>query len=332
MAGWLIVVCLSLRSVEAATSNSSPDHLVWPPPPDPARIRYVESWTRPADMGFKQGFFRRFSNWVTGSRKGNEMFQTPFAVALDERGRMIMSDTATATVGFYDRVEKKWYQWREVGGTRFRSPVGVAKQDKVLYVADSELRQVLAFDLKGRLQFSIKEHISRPVGLCVASGRLWVADVGLQAVCVFDLKGNFLFQFGQRGAGPGEFNYPTHVAAGSDGRIFVTDALNGRIQVFDGEGKFLNVIGCLGDGMGCLARPKGLAVNSFGHVYVVDGLKDLFQIYSAQNRFLLAVGSSGASAGQFCMPAGVAAGTNQFIYVADSGNHRIQVFQYIDSP
>ena len=328
--GILVIGRALLSSAAAAPTNST--DLVWPPPPEPPRIRFVENLARPTDFGFKQSALRRFSNWLFGSQKGDVPFQAPFAIALDESGNLALTDMAFATVGCYERKEKKWYQWQEIGGVRFRSPVGVAKHGRTIFVADSELGVVLAFDLKARLQFIIDAPLKRPVGLCVTGDHLCVADPGLQAVCVFNLKGEFLFQFGRKGVGPGEFNYPTHVAADAAGKLYVTDALNGRIQVFDEQGKFQNTIGVLGDGLGCLSRPKGVAVNQLGHVYVADGLKDSLQIYSTQNQFLLVLGGSGANAGQFCMPSGVAAGTNCLVYVADSGNHRIQVFQYIGSP
>ena len=166
--------------------------------------------------------------------------------------------------------------------------------------------------------------------LTMATGdRLYVVDSQLNGVVVFDLQGKFVKQFGERGAGPGEFNFPTHVTADSQGFLWVTDSLNGRIQKFDRQGNYQGRIGSPGDSSGHFSRPKGAALDSLGRVYVVDGLFGNVQIFDPDGRLLLALGQAGSQAGEFWLPNGIAISRDNRIFVADSYNRRVQILKYV---
>lgn len=306
--------------------------LVWPPPPDEARIAYVRSISQPSDAGVKPALFRRISNWILGSRQGNDGLIRPFGLALDDAEDLCMTDTGANAVCCYDPTAKRWYRWVEAGGVRFVSPVAVAKKGKTLYVADSGASAIIAFDLDGKLLFRVTQGLSRPSGVAVSGEHLLVADVDAHCIDIFDLHGKFLSRFGTRGTDPGQFNFPTHVAADPHGDIYVTDSMNSRVEVFDGQGNFRQQIGGLGDGPGNFNRPKGVAVDGSGRVYVVDSMFCNVQIFDPAGRLLLDFGSPGSGAGEFCLPNAISIGRNNMIYIADSYNGRVQVFKYIGSP
>lgn len=315
----------------AAVAGSAPvaASLVWPSPPDKPRIAWLQSIVQPADLGTKTSSFGRFAHWVTGSEKGNEPIGKPFGIAMDENDGLCVTDTASNAVCYFDRVKKKWRRWDKLGKFQFISPVSVAKQKGNFYVADSGLGAVVVFNENSKLLFQITDKLERPTGLAITTGKLFIADSQRHSVICFDLAGHYLFEFGHRGAGPGEFNFPTHVAADADGNLFITDSLNNRIQVFSPDGRFKNQIGAIGDSLGQFSRPKGVAVDSFGHVYVVDALFDNVQVFDRDGRFLLNFGSAGTEPGEFWMPAGIAINRDNEIFIADSYNHRVQVFDYV---
>ena len=70
--------------------------------------------------------------------------------------------------------------------------------------------------------------------------RLYVGDSKAHVVHVFDEQGHKVASIGGLGAGPGQFNSPTHLALTPDGGIVVTDALNFRVEVF-GAGRPVHV-------------------------------------------------------------------------------------------
>ena len=306
--------------------------LIWPSPPEEPRIGFVQSIRRPVDVGVTVSGIGRLANWITGADKGNEQLVKPFGLFLDEKDNLCLTDTGANAVSYFDRTRKTWQRWTKVGAVRFVSPVAIAARSGLFYVADSGRASVVVFNLKGQLQQEITNHLARPSGLTIVQDRLVVADAQRHCVVSFDLTGRFLSEFGHRGSGDGEFNFPTHIAMGTAGRLFVTDSMNSRIQVFDDAGRFKSRIGAGGDAPGSFSRPKGVAVDSFGHVYVVDALFDNLQIFDAEGRFLLNLGESGSKPGQFWLPNGLAISRRNEIFIADSYNRRVQVLRYIGQP
>lgn len=303
--------------------------IVWPAPPDEPRIAFVQSVSGPSDFGVRPSAWKRFSNLATGGDRGKEKLVKPFGVALDEQDNLCLTDTGTGRVWFFDLARNRAQSWDKAGRFAFALPVAIAKRKGIFYVADSSLQKVIAFDIEGKFVRLFDREMTRPAGLAVSHEKLFVADTAAHHIAVFDLNGNFLSKFGRRGGGPGELNFPTHLAVDAQGRLLVTDSMNSRIQLFDPEGRLLGSIGNPGDGSGHFSRPKGVAADAYGHVYVVDAIFDNFQIFNSDGQFLLAVGAPGSDPGQFWLPAGIAIGRDQRIYVADSYNGRVQVFQYL---
>jgi DNA-binding beta-propeller fold protein YncE len=64
---------------------------------------------------------------------------------------------------------------------------------------------------------------------------------GRNRVIKFNARGEYLFEWGESGDGPGQFNQPHSLAMDSRGRLFVADRGNNRIQIFDQEGRFLDM-------------------------------------------------------------------------------------------
>ena len=306
--------------------------LVWPAPPDPPRLTYLRSITRPADLGIKTSGFKRFSQWLTGSQTGNETFVKPFGISFDENDNLCLTDTGANVVCYYDQGKKKWRRWEKLGNFRFIAPVAVAKRGESFFVADSGLGNVLAFDGNGKLWRQITNHLQRPAGLAFLNNQLFVADSQRHCIVVFDLQGLYKSEFGRRGNGQGEFNFPTHLAADRESHLLVTDSLNSRVQIFNAQGKFLGLLGALGDTPGHFSRPKGLAADSSGHVYVIDAIFDNIQVFDHAGQLLLNLGAAGSEPGEFWLPNGIAINHSNEIFVTDSYNHRIQVFKYIGSP
>jgi DNA-binding beta-propeller fold protein YncE len=319
--------CAAPQRVPPESATIAP--LVWPSPPDAPRIAFVRSILRPADLGIKFSAFSRFGRWLTGSQKGNELLIKPFGIALDENDNLCLTDTGANSVSFYDRGKKKWRSWDRIGAIRFSSPVAIAKANQTIYVADSALAAIMVFDEEGQLWAQITNHLERPSGLAILNQRLFVTDSQRHCVVIFDLNGTYQSEFGGRGTGPGQFNFPTHIAAGPEGKLLVTDSMNSRVQLLDSEGHSKGEIGSIGDSPGHFTRPKGVAVDSFAHVFVVDAVFDNIQIFDPSGTLLLNFGQAGSQPGSFWLPNGIAISRANEIFVTDSYNQRVQVFKYI---
>jgi hypothetical protein len=73
-------------------------------------------------------------------------------------------------------------------------------------------------------------------------GNVFVVDTGNARIVVFDWDGNHMFNLGNKGEGPGEFQVPTDVDFLSDHRILVADQGLRRINFFEASGKFIKSI------------------------------------------------------------------------------------------
>ena len=89
-------------------------------------------------------------------------------------------------------------------------------------------------------------------------------------------RGVFVRQWGGKGSGEGQFNYPWEVCV-SGGEVFVCDGFNHRVQVFGMDGRFVRQWGGKGSGEGQFDRPVGVCVSG-GEVFVCDGRNDRVQV------------------------------------------------------
>jgi DNA-binding beta-propeller fold protein YncE len=300
---------------------------VWPSPPEAARIRFAQFIGGPADLGIRPSGMRRLMRAIAGGEDGDRGMVRPYALAVDG-ARILVGDPGLHAIHLFDRDRRSYEFIATAGGEPLVSPVGVALDGGRIFVADSTRGSVFILDQEGRLNGTING-LQRPTGLAFdrAAKRLYVADTMDHRIVVFDRDGQRLFEFGTRGIGPGELNFPSHIFLAGD-RLLVNDNMNFRMQLFDLDGRFVSMFGTHGDGSGHFSQPKGVAVDSRGHIYVAGATIDRVQVFSPDGSFLLAFGSKGNGPGEFVMPTGVTIVEDR-IYVADSLNSRIQVFDYV---
>jgi DNA-binding beta-propeller fold protein YncE len=306
---------------------------VWPPPPEPARIRFIKSVDGASDWGVARSWWGRMVDTITGRHE--TQFVRPTGVA-ERDGVLYVADPGAQCVVVFDALRHKEQRITQVGDRTLVSPVAVTPgPGATVYVVDSWLRQVFQLDRMGNVLRTIaQEEMQRPSSIAydAVRHRLYVGDAKAHVVHVFDEQGNRISSLGKLGAEPGEFNSPTHRAVAPNGDVVVTDALNFRIEVFGTDGVFISQFGRIGDGSGNFAAPKGVAVDRAGHIYVADAMFDAVQVFEVSGRLLLGFGQQGNQAGQFWIPNGLYVGANDRLFVADAYNRRIQVFQIVDLP
>lgn len=313
-----------LASAQAPAASSP---LVWPAPPAPARIRFLQSLD-PMTMRGRPSVVARVWRAIVGGGDEPRMLQ-PYGIAIGPDGRVYVADTYGRAIHVYDVAKHKYATIRVDG----QSLIGLGLAGSRIFVTDSATGRLLCLNAKGRTVWTLgpKDGFERPAGLAVAGDRLYVVDTVRHRVVAVSLAGAVVGGFGSPGAGPGQFNFPTNIARGADGRLYVTDTMNFRVQIFSPDGQYLGAFGQLGDGSGDFDKPKGVAVDSGGHVYVVEGFNDVVQIFEETGQLLLAFGGSGAGDGQLWLPSGIAI-ANDLIYVADSANRRVEMFEYLKDP
>jgi sugar lactone lactonase YvrE len=164
---------------------------------------------------------------------------------------------------------------------------------------------------------------------------LYVSDVELDQVLVYDADSfKLLRRIGTTGHShelttPGDFAKPTAVAVDKDGNLYVCDTLNNRIEIFDADGKFISTFGKAGDGPGYFARPKGVAIDSDDHIWVADGQTDRVQVFNQEQRLLITFGGHGLLPGQFQGLVSIIADKNNRVFTSEMYPGRVQQFRYV---
>ncbi len=307
---------------------------VWPSPPEKPRISYLWSLYSFAPKGDS---IESYLDQMGGTADAGELpyMLKPYGIVAGPKDMLYIVDQGVPRVSIINLKTQEILHLGYEGIGRLQMPIAVAADSRGrIYVTDSEAATVNIFEQSGKFSGYLGEKgfFKRPTGIVVENNtqQIYVLDTAEHKVHVFDALGTYRFSFGKRGSGDGEFNYPTHIAAGNDGRIYVTDAMNFRVQIFGRDGSFMTVFGKQGDTYYDIDKPKGIAVDTLGHIYLVDTMQDMIKIFDDQGRLLLFFGGQGKGPGSFSMPTGISIDDHNTIYIADTYNHRIQAFKLIE--
>jgi len=214
-------------------------------------------------------------------------------LAMDDNDRLFVSDPGLHHILIFDAAHKA----EDVITDGMVEPGGMAidKENRLLYVADVALDQILVYDAD-----SFK--LLRKVGTSGHNHELTT---------------------------PGDFAKPTGVAVDQEGNLYVCDTMNNRIEIFDADGKFVSTFGKAGDGPGYFARPKGVAIDSDGHIWVADGMQDRVQVFNQQQQLLITFGGHGLLPGQFQGLVGIVTDKNNRVFTSEMYPGRVQQFRYV---
>ncbi len=313
---------------------------VWPPPPLEARIKFVRSIVSDEDLGRDTTFSQALVNFLAGEKPPPNRIVEPMGLAVADDGqRLYVSDFAQLEVFIFDFTRKTFTAIGEE--EKLARPFGIALDgQEQLYVVEQEKKGVSVFSPQGkRLRFVTHPSLERPAGIAIdrVRGRIYLADTGHtkskeHTVKIFDMTGNLVGTIGRdKGEEPGQFLFPTYLALDAEGNLYVTDTLNSRVQMFDANGKYLKTFGQRGNAWGMFDKPKGVALDSFGNVYVADSGWSNVQIFNQKEQILLFFGGRGPIPGMLKNPTAIAIDKNDRIYVADYLNHRVEVYQLVNT-
>ena len=171
--------------------------------------------------------------------------------------------------------------------------VAVGNHDE-LAVLDTAGR-VLLYNAEGALQRQWKMldvSVGKPEGIIVLQdGRIVVCDTHYHRIVYFDAHGNWLRNFGQRGRGPAEFEYPVGICKDAAENLYICEyGGNDRVQKFTLEGEFIVAFGSFGTDPGQFQRPSGLTWHD-GKLYVADAINNRVLIFTDAGKYLGLLGA-----------------------------------------
>lgn len=188
-----------------------------------------------------------------------------------------------------------------VGEGVLRNPRDLAIDDAGnVYVADTENRRVVAYDMDGFQRRIIGEGIiGVPWGVAVSplDGNIYVANtfpLETNSIMVFNPEGELVNQFGQFGR-PSDLNFdepatmfgPRNITVDLDGYIYVVDTGGHRVRIYDSEFNHIRDIGGEGTGFGQMLEPVGIVVHHIsGEIYVAETWNHRISVYNREGVIL----------------------------------------------
>lgn len=318
------------RAPVKASGATQPSPVVWPEPPSPPRVRLAVVVSEGTNAAPARSWWRRAFGVITGEvavDRPRTALERPFDVSVDETGAFAVADPDSRRVLRYD-AKGNFAGDALCPGREWSAPMGVvAMPGGELIVVDSGAASIVRWTLHG-CRVVCETGLLRPVGVAARGDRIVVADPPAHQVVALSGTGEVLGRWGQRGDGPGQFQFPTDVALDADGSMFVVDSLNFRIAHLDRDGRWLGAFGDLGEQDGGLARPKGIDLDASGLVYVTDAQRDVVVVTRRDGALEYLLGAPGAEPGRLAHPAGIAASGSR-VAIADSLNGRVQVFETV---
>lgn len=226
---------------------------------------------------------------------GSAIIGRPANVAVDRRGRILLTDLAVPWVDVLtvrgrsvDRLELPAPD-DSVGS--FGAGVLAVRGDGVIAVASrGDSGRIHLFDRDYRYFATWGRPGVAAGGLSGITGMAWTPDHRLVVACasteqvvrIFSADGQVEKEFGRHAHGPGNFSLPTGVVVMRDGRIWVGDGLRQIINVFDGSGNYLGMVGGFGDGPGQFRFPDGLASDGSDLLVVAERGSHRVQVLRAR--------------------------------------------------
>ena len=257
--------------------------------------------------------------------------QTPYGIAVNSRGEMIVSECKAHQISIIDNSGKTIRKFGSIG----RSPeqmveptgVGIDKKDNI-YVSSShklqkftsrgELIKCVGYTQKksGEAEFDDP----RGVTLHIYNNQMYVCDRGNDRIQVFDLQLNWVKSISSHDKGVCEFYSPLDVKFDTAGNLYIAEYSKERVQVIDTTDHFVRMIG-----KEKLNMPTALHIIG-KYVYVSDFNNHCIAVYETSGQFVTSFGSRGDREGEFDDPYCITSCANGFVYVCDFKNNRVQIF------
>jgi len=328
--------------------------IVWPSPPEVARVRFLQQFTgEKIDFSqFGKGKQKPKQGWMdrlAGTKpQADQNIKLPFqlirpcGLAFDSMGRIYAADQAVGAIFIFDAEKKGEVQLIKNGeDARFGLINGLAVDDNDrIFVSDVKMHRVSIIGASShKEEGSIgADVLASPGGLAldVENRFLYVVDTQNDVVDVFDAD-NFklLRKLGIPGkkhllTDPGTFSLPTNVAVDKDGDVYVTDTLNDRVEIFDADGNFVTMFGKNGDGPSSFSRPKGIAVDNDKHIWIADAAQQRIKVFNREGQLLIYFGQPGNWPGQFSALYDIAVDQKfNRVITSEQFPGRVQMFRYV---
>ncbi len=295
------------------TGSGTDDLVIYPSPPDTARIQFL---TRISSSHDVTGSHKSFSQFIMGKEE-ERFINKPYGVAVG-KGKIYICDTYIHGLDVIDMDKSKFTQFIPGGKGELKVPINCfVDENGYLYIADSERKQVIIFDEEGKYVACLGEADNfRPTDVFVLDNKIWVSNLLGHQIVVYsnDSSHELLNAFPEVNKdNPQSLFSPTNLFV-TDTKVYVTDFGDFKIKSFSHAGEFVGAVGSYGQSIGQFSRPKGIAVDRDTNLFVVDAGFENAQIFNKEGNLLMFFGGNYKGPGDMWLPAKVTLDYNNLKY------------------
>lgn len=297
--GGIALLSIGSCSIFHKHKEEKKEAVLYPPPPDTARMQYLTTINGSDYLG-KQSKFNAFVKGPSKVQYINKAFGTAI-----RNGKLYVCDAGINSIEIFDLDTKKFTNFCPGGSGQFVSPLTVfVDNNDYLYVGDAGRKQVIIFDSTRTFKNRINDTGEfKPTDLMVYGDELWVANPPKHCIYIYD-KHTFAFKriFGTYEQGDDGFLYSPYNLYVTDDRVYVTDFGDFKVKVFDHDGKYISSVGSYGTNIGQFVRPKGIACDKESNLFVVDAGFENTQIFNKDGQLLMFFGGAYKGPGDMWLP------------------------------
>lgn len=288
--------------------------VIYPAPPDTARIQYLTSFSSSQDISGKQP---KIMKSIFGEQKP-VMISKPFGIEI-KNGKIYVCDINLKGLVIIDLEKNKVEYFMPSGKGRLKLPHNCfIDENEFLYIADGNRHQIVIFDKEGNYinAFGKGGEDYKPTDVFVYDNKIWVANVKSFSIDVYEKASpnKFLYSFPENQQNNTQKLFqPTNIFINNN-KVYVTDFGDFKIKIFNLNGEFIESVGSYGNNLGQFVRPKGIAVDKESNLFVVDAGFENTQIFNKEGKLLMYFGGSDRGSGSMYLPAGIALDYNNLKY------------------
>ncbi|HAF30635.1 MAG TPA: hypothetical protein DCG75_16460 [Bacteroidales bacterium] len=299
----VLFLAFSSCSIFKTKQIANNELVIFPSPPDTARVQFLTSISTSKDIEKKQSSFSAF---VLGENEAKTIYK-PYGIDV-HGGKIYICDSPIKGLEIIDLEKETFEYFIPKGKGELALPVNCSVDENgYIYIADVQRRQIVVFDHEGIFieSYGEKENF-KPTDVFVTKDKIWVVNSENHRVSVYNKDNyNLLYYFPKSETGDDGFLYsPTNISI-SDEKVYVSDFGDFKIKVYTHDGNFINSIGSYGKRPGQFVRPKGVAVDKNSNLYVVDAGFENTQIFNKDGNLLMFFGGSYTGSGYMWLPAKV---------------------------
>ena len=294
----------------------------------------ITMWVLRPALSAALGLFGCMTNAVAGlpaavplaSFAGN--LTAPARIVALGQSNLMVCDPLARSIVTMDTLGRELATHRHSG-----QPLGLAVgADGRIYLGDADNGSVTVYDAQwhqlqqlgqGVGEFQMPGHIALLMN--GATTKVFVSD-GLAHRVKAYRNGLLIGQYGSRGQGPQQLDFPTGLWVSADRQLFVVDQNNDRVQVLDENGNFLRWFGLTPatSWSGRSGRAQGIMGDGLGRLYVADTFQGHIKVFDLNGDYLGLIGGFGNGFGQMQSPAGLALDLSGRLWVANLNGPSVQ--------